>query len=153
MYFLWTIKSKMQATTQHFVKPGCINRSLIFIAFPKFYARPLGLKITGPHYSQSNPVLYPSLATHKTPSDHIFLYIHSQTWWLFPREDWMIYRGSGYLAVMWFGSTPAPFPLPLPSANCLSFSVFLCVFGRAYWRDRGWGGEGVGLESRKPGPV
>jgi len=31
--------------------------------------------------------------------------------------------------------------LPLPSANCLSFSVFLCLAGRAYCRERGGGGE------------
>jgi hypothetical protein len=128
----------MQATTQHFVKRFCIKRSLIFIAFSKFYARHLGLKITSTYYTQSNPVLHPTLATHKTPSGLSFLYIHSQTWW-FSREDWIIYRGPGYLAVVWFGSKPAPFPLPLLSANCLSFSVFLCVFGRAYWQERGRG--------------
>jgi hypothetical protein len=30
-----------------------------------------------------------------------------------------------------------PLP-PLLSASCLSFSVFLCVAGRACWRERGW---------------
>ncbi len=39
----------------------------------------------------------------------------------------MIYRGAYY---------PPPFP-PLLAASCLSFSVFLCVAGRAYWRERG----------------
>ncbi len=34
----------------------------------------------------------------------------------------------------------------LPSATCLSFSVFLCVAGRAYWKERG-GGGGVGAKS------
>ncbi len=29
-----------------------------------------------------------------------------------------------------------PLP-PLPTAGCLSFSVFLCVAGPAYWRERG----------------
>ncbi len=33
-----------------------------------------------------------------------------------------------------------PCPPPLPSAYCLSFSVFLCVAGPAYWQ------EGVGVE-------
>ncbi len=47
----------------------------------------------------------------------------------------MIYRGPGFLAVVWF------IPPPLPSANCLSFSVFLCLAGRAYYRERGGGGE------------
>ncbi len=31
------------------------------------------------------------------------------------------------------------FHLPLPSASCIFFSVFLCVADRAYWRRRGWG--------------
>jgi hypothetical protein len=34
-----------------------------------------------------------------------------------------------------------PFPHHLPPANCVSFSVFLSVAGRAYWQKRG-GGEG-----------
>ncbi len=34
------------------------------------------------------------------------------------REYWMIYRGPGFLAVVWFGSSPTP----PPSANCLSLS-------------------------------
>jgi hypothetical protein len=44
--------------------------------------------------------------------------------------------------------TPAPSPL-LPSANCLSFSVFLCVAGPAYRREMGGGGGegGRGAES------
>ncbi len=48
----------------------------------------------------------------------------------------IIYRGPNFLAVVWFGSTPAPSP-PLPSANCLSCTVFLCVACPAYWRERG----------------
>jgi hypothetical protein len=52
-----------------------------------------------------------------------------------PREYWMIYRGPGFLAIEWFGSSPVPLPL-LQSASCLSFSVFLYVAGRAYWRER-----------------
>ncbi len=51
-----------------------------------------------------------------------------------PREYWRIYRGSGFLVVVWFGSTHL---LPLPWASCLSFSVFLCVAGRAYWLEKG----------------
>ncbi len=53
----------------------------------------------------------------------------------------MIYRGSGVLAVVLFGSSPTTSP---PAASCLSFSVFLCVAGRAYWRrGRGKGGGGA----------
>jgi hypothetical protein len=57
-------------------------------------------------------------------------------------EYWMMYRGTGFLAVVWFGSSPIPSPL-LPSASCLSFSIFLCVAVRAYWRERegGWWGR------------
>jgi hypothetical protein len=53
----------------------------------------------------------------------------------------IIYRGPGFLVVVWFGSTPAPFlppPTPFPSATCLSCSVFLFVIGRAYWGRGGW---------------
>ncbi len=32
--------------------------------------------------------------------------------WLSVREYWMIYRGPGFLAVVWFGFSPIPFPLP-----------------------------------------
>ncbi len=31
---------------------------------------------------------------------------------------------------------PPPPLLPLPSASCLTVSIFLCVAGRAYWRER-----------------
>ncbi len=48
----------------------------------------------------------------------------------------MYYRGPGFLVVVYFGSLSSP---PLPSADCLSFSVFLCVALRAYWRERGVG--------------
>jgi hypothetical protein len=54
------------------------------------------------------------------------------------REYWMIYRWPGFLAVEWFGSSHSP-PLLLRSSSCLSFSVYLCVAVRAYWRERGGG--------------
>ncbi len=49
---------------------------------------------------------------------------------------------------------PHPIP-PRPSASCLSFSIFLCVPARAFWRERG---KGVGEEpnhttTRKLGPL
>ncbi len=55
----------------------------------------------------------------------------------------MIYRRQGFLAGVRFGSSPSPFPPSLPSASCLSFSVFLCLAGRAYCRERRvkWPGE------------
>ncbi len=46
----------------------------------------------------------------------------------------MIYRG--FLEVVWFGSSPIPFP----SVSCLSFLVFQCVADLTY----GIGGEGGG---------
>ncbi len=51
------------------------------------------------------------------------------------REYWMIYRGPGFLAVVLFGSSPF---------RRLSFSVFLCFAGRAYWR----AGRGVWQRSQ-----
>ncbi len=72
------------------------------------------------------------------------------------RGYWAIYRGPGFLAVEWLGSSSTP-PPPLPSANYLYFSVFLCVAGWAYWRRWG-GGEGGGrgaknTPARQPGPL
>jgi hypothetical protein len=58
------------------------------------------------------------------------------------REYWMIYRGPGFSHCrrIWLLScTPCP---PLPSVSCLSFSVFLCDAGRAYWEERLEGGGG-----------
>ncbi len=56
-------------------------------------------------------------------------------------EYWMIYRGPGFLAVIWFGSSPTDLP-HLPSASCPSFSVFLHVCRRSSlltWEGgRGW---------------
>jgi hypothetical protein len=66
----------------------------------------------------------------------LWIFVFS-TYCAFSREYWMIYRAPSFLAVVWFGSSPTPFPIPFPSASCLSFSVFLCVAGRACWRERG----------------
>jgi hypothetical protein len=52
----------------------------------------------------------------------------------------MIYRGPGCFVVEWLVSSPTP--TPLSWARCLSFLVFLCVAGRAYWRVRGGKGWG-----------
>ncbi len=51
------------------------------------------------------------------------------------REYWIIYRGPGCLAIVWFGSSRS-----LPSGSCLSLTVFLCIADQAYWR-RGRGGR------------
>ncbi len=64
------------------------------------------------------------------------------------RDYWMISRGPGFLADVIFGSSTTPSPPP-PSchcqASCHSFSVFLCVVGRAYLTGGGggWGGRGA----------
>ncbi len=56
------------------------------------------------------------------------------------------------------GSCPTPSHHHL-SSSCLSFSVFLCVAGRAYWQERGveWecggGGEPNHTTARKPCPL
>ncbi len=60
------------------------------------------------------------------------------------------------LAIIWFGSSPTPFP-PLPWASSLSFSVFLCVAGRERQLAAGGGGTGAEEEpnhtmAKKPGP-
>jgi hypothetical protein len=55
MCTFYELKSKMQATTQFYVKRFFINKSLIFIALPKLYARHLGVKITGPYCTASVP--------------------------------------------------------------------------------------------------
>jgi hypothetical protein len=65
------------------------------------------------------------------------------------REYLMYYRGPGFSChrTLWL------FPPATPS--CLSFSVFLCVAGRAYWRERGEGREKEPNHSptRKPRPL
>jgi hypothetical protein len=53
-----------------------------------------------------------------------------------PREYWMIYRGPGFLAVVWFGSSP-----PLPTSPVSNLFLFLSIAGRAFWRERGDGRE------------
>ncbi len=56
------------------------------------------------------------------------------------RDHWMIYRGLGFLTVVWFGSSPPP-PTSLPSVSCRHG-------GRLRKRDSfvtgDGGGEGVG---------
>jgi hypothetical protein len=62
-------------------------------------------------------------------------------------EYWISYRRPGFLAAVWFGSSPTPSP-PSRPLSCLSFSLLVC-------RERG---EGVGEEPyhttvKKPGPL
>ncbi len=64
------------------------------------------------------------------------LFSHQQ---VVSREYWMFYWGPDFLASGWLGSSPPPFISPLPTASCISFSIFLYVCGRTYRREREWG--------------
>ncbi len=58
--------------------------------------------------------------------------ISSFKWFYLP--SLRVGRGGGRHPVAHPYTTSTPFP-----ASCLSFSVFLCVVGRAYWQERGQG--------------
>ncbi len=51
--------------------------------------------------------------------------------------EWFI-EGQAFLRTYYMAQRPPPSP-PFPSASCLSFSIFLCIAGPAYWRERGSG--------------
>ncbi len=66
-------------------------------------------------------------STHKYNSAGRSPYTYGlNTFIILPREDWMIYRGPSFLAVVWIGSTPAPSPLSrqligrLSKSSCVS---------------------------------
>ncbi len=68
------------------------------------------------------------------------------------REYWRIYRGPGFLAAVWFGSSPSPL---LPSASCPSFLAFLCCRSTSLLTGeggRGWARSRI-TTARKPGPL
>jgi hypothetical protein len=56
------------------------------------------------------------------------------------REYVMYYRGPGFLAVVWFGSFPIPFPFPVSKLS-LFHSLPLCRLSSLLTEDRGRGGE------------
>jgi hypothetical protein len=65
--------------------------------------------------------------------------------------QWFIYRGPGFLAVVWFGSSAPPLPSPI---NKLSLFLSLPVCHRwAYRRDGGWGGGRSQIRQRQKSPV
>ncbi len=85
------------------------------------------------------------------------VYLNFLPWILYQPEriEWFM-EGQAFLRS--YDSSPRhPYsPPPLSSASCISFSVFLCVAGPEYGRERGK--EGMGVESshttaRKPGPL
>jgi hypothetical protein len=53
------------------------------------------------------------------------------------REYWMIYRGPGFIAVVWYGSSPTH-SLPPVSKLSLFLSLSVCRRTRAFWLERGW---------------
>ncbi len=71
------------------------------------------------------------------------------------RVYWMIYRGPGFLAVVWFGSSPTPPPIPHPHEQVVSLSPSSCVLPVELTLGRGGGAgrEPNHTTARKPGPL
>jgi hypothetical protein len=65
--------------------------------------------------------IFPENFTHSWKS-WVSVYNNKWTW-----ENWMIYRGPCFFAVVWFGSTPTPLP-PAPPSPVSSFPLFLSSF-------------------------
>jgi hypothetical protein len=63
---------------------------------------------------------------------------------LITREYWRIYGGPGFFTVLWFGSSPAPFPLTPVSKFSIFLSLPVCRRSSLLMSCRG--GEGVGEE-------
>ncbi len=68
-----------------------------------------------------------------------YLYSLDATYRIWRREDWMIYRGPGFLAAVWFGSSPTPY-LPPSTVSKLDRRHT----GRLRKRDNLLGGGGGG---------
>ncbi len=69
---------------------------------------------------------------------------------------WMIYRGPGFLVVVWFGSSPTPSPpLPTDLQEVVSLSQTSCVSPVELTDRRGGGGGGEPSHTttRKHGPL
>jgi hypothetical protein len=58
----------------------------------------------------------------------------------YSREYWTIYGGPGFLAVIWFGSTPTLSPLPT-SVSWVGETHEVCDRESTCWRERGEGTE------------
>jgi hypothetical protein len=70
---------------------------------------------------------------------------------LWPREFWMIFKGTGFFAVVWFGSSPTPSP-PLSTLDRQHTGRLerQLSHGRGGW---GLGEEPNHSSARKPGPL
>jgi hypothetical protein len=75
-------------------------------------------------------------------------------WWVGGRVHWIIYRGPGFLAVVWFGSSPTPSPVSKLSPY-LSFLVcrrssLLTVEGgaKSYDGEEAWSSINNSIPSR-----
>ncbi len=55
-----------------------------------------------------------------------YLFGKNDAWQLEIREYWKIYRGTGFLSVVWYGSSPAPSPSFLVSKLSLFLSLLVC---------------------------
>ncbi len=58
-----------------------------------------------------------------------------------PREYWLIYRGPGFLAVVWFDSLSPPFPPPFPVSKLSPFLSLPDVRGggaKSYHYEKAW---------------
>ncbi len=67
--------------------------------------------------------------------------VGSITWTVQLRKYWMIYRGSGFFAVVWFGSSPTPSP-HLLSLNLTGGTQKDWERNTTCWRENGGGGRG-----------
>ncbi len=97
-------------------------------------------------------ILLPLLCSVSPEFYYNFTFLNTFTYVQYNTENWYILlvvlvdnieifiEDQAFLPPSYEMAPPPPSP-PLPSASCLSFSVFLCVVVQAYWRERwrGWG--------------
>ncbi len=90
-------------------------------------------------YIDKNPELHPAKQIPRWGMTHLF-HLWTPSSYMASSIEWFI-EGQAFLGS--YASAPSS---PLPSASCLSFSVFLCAAGRAYLGERGReGGELIAI--------